>query len=115
MNCRDIEEFGPLYLSGELEEGQRALFRAHLAQCRSCASAMDRHIAMDGQIRRADLAELPDAGVVERSVRGRISRERAWRVAAVAAAVVFASALGYWALRPAPVAKLYADAALDHR
>ena len=38
MNCREIEEIAPLYLSGEMEEDRRAMFRAHLAQCRNCAA-----------------------------------------------------------------------------
>jgi anti-sigma factor RsiW len=114
MNCREIEEIAPLYLSGELEEDRRALFRAHLAQCRSCAVEMDRQVAFDARVLDA-VSEMPDATAVGRAVRRRIVRERVLRFAAVAAAVVFAAFLGYWALRPAPVSRLYADAALDHR
>lgn len=114
MNCREIEEIAPLYLSGELEEDQREMFREHLAQCRSCASEIDRQVVLDARIVDA-VSEMPDATMVERSVRRRIARERAWRFAGVAAAIVFAAFLGYRALRPAPVSRLYADAALDHR
>jgi anti-sigma factor RsiW len=114
MNCRDIEEFAPLYLSGELEENQRGLFRAHLAECRNCATEMDRQIALDTNLRQS-AEELPDATAIQRSIRGRIGRERAWRFAAVAAVALFAAALGSWALRPASPGRLYADAALDHR
>jgi anti-sigma factor RsiW len=113
MDCRDIEEFGPLYLSGELEEAQRTLFQAHLAQCRICASEIDRQTALDAQLRQAVSTELPDASAVQRSVRGRIRTARAWRFAAVAAAILFVAFLGYRALRP--VSRLYIDAALDHR
>src|SRR5271154_5403165 len=105
MNCRDIEEFAPPYLSGELEASQRALFQAHLAQCWNCAAEIDRQAAMDARVLHA-VSDVPDATAVERSVRRRIGRERAWRLAAVAAAVVFAVFLGYRALRPAPVARL---------
>ena len=114
MNCADIEEFAPLYLSGELEEGRRAPFLAHLAQCRSCSAEMEQQAAWDTRLRQAS-TELPDAAAVERSVRGRIHWLRAWRIAAVAAVVVLAAGLGYWAFRPEPVSRLYADAALDHR
>src|ERR1700722_4263788 len=113
MNCADIEELAPLYLSGEMEESQRRVVRAHLAQCRICASEIDRQMALDARLRHAVSTELPDSVGVERSVRGRIRVERAWRFAAVAAAVLLAVFLGYRALRP--VSRLYIDAALDHR
>jgi anti-sigma factor RsiW len=115
MNCADIEEFAPLYLSGELEEGRRAQFVAHLAQCRGCAVEMEQQAALDARLREAAATELPDAAAVERSVRGRILVRRVWRFAAVAAVVVLAAILAYRAFRPEPVSRLYADAALDHR
>jgi anti-sigma factor RsiW len=118
MNCREIDEFAPLYLSGEMDEGQRAQFREHLAQCRSCAAEIDRQIALDGTLRDAISSELPDAVAVQDSVRGRIATERHRRfagVAGVAAMLAFAAVFGYRALRPEPAAPLYADAALDHR
>lgn len=114
MNCREIEEIAPLYLSGELEDDQRALFGAHLAQCRSCAAEMAGQVALDARVLDA-VAEMPDATAVQGSVRRRIARERGWRIVAAAAAVVFAAFLGYRALRPVPVSRVYADAALDHR
>lgn len=114
MNCRDIEEFAPLYLSGELEEDRRTLFRAHLAQCRRCAMEMDQHAALDARLRDAIAIELPDVARVERSVRARIVRRRMWRFAA-AAAVLIAAVVGYRTLRTDSVSRLYADAALDHR
>jgi anti-sigma factor RsiW len=115
MNCRDIEEFAPLYLSGEMDEGQRAQFRAHLAQCRSCAAEIERQIALDARLGNAISLELPDAAAVQRSVRGRIAAQRYRRFAAVAAIAVLAVVLGYRELRPHSAARLYADAALDHR
>jgi anti-sigma factor RsiW len=114
MNCADIEEFAPLYLSGELEEGRRGPFLAHLAQCRACAAEMEQQARWDARLRQAS-TELPDAAAVERSVRGRIMQQRVWRIAAVAAVVVLAGVLGYRVFRPEPVSRLYADAALDHR
>jgi anti-sigma factor RsiW len=115
MNCRDIEEFRPLYLSEEMDEGQRELFRSHLAECRRCAAEMDRQTALDRRLRDAVSAELPDATAIQSSVRARIRGARVRRWTAVAAAVLFAALLGYRTLRPEPVARLYADAALDHR
>ena len=113
MNCADIEELAPLYLSGELEESQRTLFRAHLAQCRICASEIDRQIALDAQLQHTVTSELPDASAIERTVRERIASLRAWRFAAAAAAILLAAFLGYRAFRP--VSRTYIDAALDHR
>src|SRR5580692_7720347 len=117
MNCREIGEFGPLYLSGEMDKDQCARFEDHLAQCRSCASEVERQAALDARIQHvvAAAAELPDAAPLQRSVRRRIAAERVHRLATVAAAVVFAALLGYWALRPRPVPRLFTDAALDHR
>lgn len=115
MICRDIEELAPLYLSGELEENQRDLFRAHLAECRHCAAEMDRQIALDTSLRHAVPEELPDAAAIQKSIRGRIGRERSWRFAAVAAAALFAAVLGYWALHGRETPAVYADVALDHR
>jgi anti-sigma factor RsiW len=114
MNCREIEEFAPLYLSEELEEGPRALVCAHLAQCRSCGVEMEGKRALDARIRRAVATDLPDATAAERNVRARIGAERTRRfalMAAAAAIVVFAAILSY----RQPVGHLYADAALDHR
>ena len=116
MNCREIDELAPLYLSGELEEPQRDHFREHLAQCRTCASQINRDVALDERLRQAVTAELPDVTAVERSVRGRMRAEHVRRLAlmaAVAAVFVFAAILGYRALRP--VGRVFADAALDHR
>lgn len=112
MNCREIGELAPLYLSGEMGQSDRDLFRAHLAQCMSCASELERQAALDARVREA--LELPDAALVTRAVRGHIARKRIWRVAAVAAAILIAF-VASWELRPKPVARLYADAALDHR
>jgi anti-sigma factor RsiW len=112
MNCKDIAELAPLYVSGELERGQADPFRAHLAECRSCAAQVQQLVAMDARLRDAFSSDLPDAARIEQSVRGRISRERWIMLAAAAAALVFASILGYRALRPE---SLFADAARDHR
>jgi anti-sigma factor RsiW len=117
MNCREIEELAPLYLSGEIEEVEGALVRAHLAQCWNCALRMNQKIALDARLREA-ASQLPDATAVARSVRGHIGAERARRfllMTAAAAVLILAATLSYRALRPEPAGRLYADAALDHR
>jgi anti-sigma factor RsiW len=115
MTCGEIEDLAPLYLSGELEEGSRGLFEAHLTQCRSCAAEVRAQASEDARLRDAVSMELPDTSALQASVRKQIGAERVRRFAAVAAAVLFAAALGYWALRMRPPARVYADAALDHR
>jgi anti-sigma factor RsiW len=114
MNCRDIEELAPLYLSGELEEDRKVLFNTHLAECRGCAQQMQQQSAMDERLRKALCAGLPYAGEIERSVWGRIARERSrrWMPVTAAAVLLIAAVMGYRMLRPE---RLYADAAFDHR
>jgi anti-sigma factor RsiW len=115
MNCKDIADLAPLYLSGEMEQNARDLFRAHLDECRSCALQMEHQVAMDGRLRDAFSSALPDATAIEQTVRKHIAGERSRRwmmVAASAAAVLVASVLGYRTLRPE---RLFSDAAEDHR
>jgi anti-sigma factor RsiW len=114
MNCKEIEELAPLYLSGELEEDRKVLFHTHLAECRSCARQMEQQSAIDARLRKALCAGLPYAGELQWSVSRDIARERLrrWMLLAVAAAVLIGAVLGYRTLRPE---KLYRDAALDHR
>jgi anti-sigma factor RsiW len=114
MNCRDIEELAPLYLSGELEEDRKVRFHTHFAECRSCASQMQQQEATDARLRKALCAGLPDAAQIQRSVWGQIARERSrrWMFLAAAAVLLIAAVMGYRLLRPD---RLYADAALDHR
>lgn len=111
MNCREIEELAPLYLSGELEEDRKVLFHTHLAECRSCAQQLQQQEAMDARLRTALCAGLPVGGEIERSVRTQIARQRSRRWM-LAAAILIAAIVGYRMLRPQ---RLYADAALDHR
>jgi anti-sigma factor RsiW len=115
MNCREISELAPLYLSGELRGSERDLFAAHLAECRECAAEMERYRAMDGRVRDA-LSDLPDATAVQRAMHRRIGegRLRRWAllVATAAAAAVVAAVFTYQLLRPEAV---FADAALDHQ
>lgn len=116
MTCRDIAEFAPLYLSGDLEQDQRALFDAHLAQCRNCAAQMDRQLAMDARLRDA-ISVLPNVTAIQQAVRARIAAERSRRwtlAAAVAASILLTVVVSYRILRPTPPARLFTDAAQDH-
>lgn len=112
MNCREVEEKAPLYLSGELDASDRASFEGHLAGCQSCAAEVAAAFAMDTRVREAS-SELPDASRVQSAVRRRIVERRRrswWQAAAVAAALVAAFLL----YKPSPAARVLTDAAKDH-
>jgi hypothetical protein len=112
MNCSEIAELEPLFLSGEMPAEERDSFRAHLAGCRNCAVNVERQQALDRGLR--DAFSLPDVSSLQQSVRHQIARKRSSRIAmitAAAAAVLFAVFLGY-RLRPGDV---LSDAARDHR
>jgi anti-sigma factor RsiW len=115
MNCKDVAELAPLYLSGEIEDRRRDLFQAHLAECRNCAGQLATQVTLDARLRDAFSSDLPDTAALNQSVHGRIARERGRRralVAATAAVLLFAAGLGYRSFRPA---SLFSDAARDHR
>lgn len=115
MNCKDIAELAPNYLSGEIDGNQRDRFRAHLAECRSCAAHIERQAALDARLNDAFSSELPDVVALQQSVRARIARNRLrqWMLgAASAAAILFAALLGYRMLQPD---RLFYDAERDHR
>lgn len=115
MNCKDIAEWTPLYLSGEIDDCRLDVFRTHLAECPGCAAHIDQQVAVDARLRNAFASDFPDAAALSQSVRGRIARERSLRwtmVTATAAVVLFALVLAYRTLRPEP---LFSAAALDHR
>ena len=122
MTCRDIADLQPLYLSGELNGGRAAAFRAHLDACESCARELEQQAELDRSLRdgvRAGdhLESLP----VEDRVRARISAERRprrmlWVAAAAAvAAIVAVGVLGSQVLWMRPSTPLCNDAAADHR
>jgi len=118
MNCKEIEELAPLYLSGEMEEDRKVLFHTHLAECRSCAQQMERLSAMDARLRKALCAGLPEAGALERSVSRQIAQKRAewWQlIAAVAAVLLIIAVLNYGIFRPGPGARLFMEVTRDHR
>ena len=53
MNCQELTELSPLYLSGELDRARAAAFAAHLDACPDCARAVE----FDTRLRQAVLAE----------------------------------------------------------
>jgi anti-sigma factor RsiW len=99
--CRDAEALLSAYVDRELDIATSLEMEAHLAECRSCASALERAEALREAIQSAELAYAPPADLAPR-LRAAIrhqARPRAalaqqvWRWAAIptaaAAAAVF--------------------------
>jgi hypothetical protein len=129
MTCSDVAELAPLYLSGELDSQSAAEFDAHLKICAACMGELETQAGLDSRLREALLAEEVDASRVNQRVRGLIASEtvealvpalrtkhrRRWVSASMGvAASLILLALGYL-LVPGNVARVYADAAADHR
>ena len=117
LDCQHVREVMDSYLSEELSvESNHGVLR-HVAQCRDCAAELRRRRRL-----RALLSETLDVAVDADRVRARIThamdRElRSWvrvaRLGAVAATLVAAIAVAYWAGRRVDAAA-YDDSAEDH-
>jgi anti-sigma factor RsiW len=116
MNCAEVLEMFPLYLSRELDTARAAGVRAHLASCPACACELEQQAELDTRVRQGILAEELDT----RSLDGRIRQQiasRSWRRRWVGVAAGIAVALVLTALvyRFAPGGRnVYAAAARDH-
>ncbi|HTZ99425.1 MAG TPA: anti-sigma factor [Candidatus Aquilonibacter sp.] len=128
MDCSQIAEIAPLYLSGELDRERASAFDAHLKSCPACMHELESQAELDARMHEIVAAEHVDSGRVERWIRERIaadppskvtpiswrSRRRSWMAAAMGmAALLLLAAAGYRTFRP-HVAPVYADAARDH-
>ena len=122
MNCHDIVELAPLYLSGELDASRADAFAAHLRECPACALEIEQELEADACLRGGVFAcETPSAGLYDR-IRERISGERRrkaarrWVLATAGVAAMLLIALAGLRLRPTHEAvSVCADAARDHR
>jgi anti-sigma factor RsiW len=118
MNCRDIQEIAPLWLSGELEHAQIAEVLTHLENCAECARSLAEDTSLDARIRKAMGEEQPDSTRIVGIVRQRMDSQRRprWLLAGgVAAAVLVAIGFGMPHFVPQQPGKLFVDAARDHR
>jgi anti-sigma factor RsiW len=131
MDCNQIAELAPLYLSAELDRERAGAVDAHLRSCPSCMRELEAQAHLDARMREVIAGERVDATAVERWIRARISteprskvspispppsrRHRSIVAAAAIAAVLILTALGYRALMSPQVAPVYADAARDHQ
>ncbi len=135
MDCTQVAELAPLYLSGELDRERAGAIDAHLRSCASCMREIESQAHLDARMREVIAGERVDATSVERWIRARISTaprnnkvasisplrprprsRRRWIAASIAiAAVLLLAALGYRGLLSPRVVRVYADAARDHQ
>ncbi|MDQ1469843.1 MAG: hypothetical protein QOJ99_1323 [Bryobacterales bacterium] len=118
MNCSEVQEIAPRWLSGELEESLSAQVRVHLEECAECAHSLGEDASLDARIRKALLQEEPATARTEEIVLRRIASERHRRWLAtggVAAAMLVALIFGKPLVVRQEPGKLFVDAARDHR
>lgn len=130
MTCGEIVRLAPRYITGELDARQAVEFDAHLKTCPACIRELERQARLDARLREVVLAEEVNAARVDHRVRELLAAEpggesvpkprpgsRLWAAAAVgvAAAALILALMGYRMLAGAHVARVYADAAWDHR
>jgi Putative zinc-finger len=128
MNCSDITEIAPLYISAELDARRASEFDAHLKTCPACMSELGAQARLDERFREALLADEVDVSRVNRRIRELIAAESfrpaaavsqprsgRWVTAAAGVAAAFLLVAAGYLLVPGHVARVYADAARDHQ
>lgn len=127
MNCSDIAELSPLYLSRELPAARLREFETHLERCRSCARELEQQASMDARLRAAVGHEMPGTAALDRSIIRQIGiisarRQRFSRqfIGAAAAIILLMAGSAWWAWHAMATAqgatpRLYTDAARDHQ
>lgn len=116
MNCAEISEQTPLYLTHELSGPEVRAFEMHLDGCHRCAEEIELQVSIDARLRASVGSEIPEAAELETAVRRQIrliSMARRRRFMAAAAAVVLCIAGSAWWFTRVP--QIYADAARDHQ
>jgi anti-sigma factor RsiW len=120
MNCADLAMLAPLYLSGELDAARASAISAHLKMCAACAREIGQQRELDARLRGALLAEDPGTSVLVPGIRRRIAvaeaKRRVLTLALTAVSVVLlVGLLLYRSVGGPPAARVFADAARDHR
>jgi hypothetical protein len=131
MNCIEIAELAPLYLSGELDSELKASVAAHCRSCARCSEELAWRARLDLELRGAFPVDEIDTNRMDRRIREAIAVDpipslrlvpqrrrgsRRWLIAAMGtAAVLLLAGLGYRHLLGSRVPRVFADAALDHQ
>jgi len=135
MDCEQVAQLAPLYLSAELDRERAGAIDAHLRSCPSCMRELEAQAQLDARMREAIEGEPVDETPVQDWIRARIAaepagrvasiavlpsrrpaaRKRRWMIAAAVAAVMLLAIAGYRGLLHPHVARVYADAAQDHQ
>jgi anti-sigma factor RsiW len=129
MNCEEVREYSPLWHTGELDEQRRLAFDMHLSACAACAVTVAEESALDLRVRRAFHGEIVcrDTASENINVSDRVNRavlrEIDWRrkrrrivwASAAAALLLSVFTIGYGVRRSPGPARIYVDAARDHR
>jgi len=123
MNCNDVEQLAPAFLSGELPADRTSEFQSHLDSCFECQRLMTGQAELDARLRHQILADVPDTAALDLRVRQAIAIVNPARrrfisprlaIAALAAILILALAVALRSrLRAQPV-ELCSDAARDH-
>lgn len=117
LDCQHVREVMDSYLTGELSVETNHALLHHMAECRDCAAEQTRRRRLRALLSEAlEVPVDPDRARIR--VADAISREpRSWvraaRLGAIAATLVAAVAVAYWAGRPVDAAA-YDDSAEDH-
>ncbi|HEX6880436.1 MAG TPA: hypothetical protein VF135_08740 [Terriglobales bacterium] len=129
MNCAEVEYYGPLFHSGELEDSVLRQFQAHLHECADCQDQISGQQQLDAALRLASEEGPGREQEIRERVLAEIHKESVpagvpiwWRPASLgimAALLVLVSASGiffYFQFRSSPQRlTIYRDAADDHR
>ncbi|HKT52393.1 MAG TPA: zf-HC2 domain-containing protein [Candidatus Angelobacter sp.] len=78
MNCDQIHETTPLYLTGELQGEALKEFSEHIAECGACAGNIESDRQIDDALRSALGDEMPNASAVVVRVRKQIDSHVPW-------------------------------------
>ncbi len=129
MNCAEVEYYGPLFHSGELEDSVLRQFQAHLHECADCQEQISGQQQLDAAVRLACEDDPRGEHQVRERVLAEIKNESVptgvpfwWRPASfalMAALLILVSASAvffYFQFRSSPQQlTIYRDAADDHR
>jgi hypothetical protein len=123
MNCGELRNLSPLYLSGELTSQQHQSCELHLQSCRECEEILEQQRTCDARLAAVLRNDVPDHSQIDRVnryVREHIaaaprSRKQRWLVpGAIAASLIAGIVCAYAWMTSFAVPPSYTAAAQDH-